>query len=126
VLLNNIEFILDREYAFSYLGKKYKMGDVFKGLSRDLIIKEVYFKNSNERFITFADAKNNLCSVSVPWDKGLKIKIFFDAIDVTENLTGNTETYLVGDVFSFVRIKTINETGAELETPAGTLFYKAN
>lgn len=128
-LRNNIKFIADTNYDFAYLEKKYKKNDVFSGLSRnDITVGMVYFKDANTRVIELLDSKQNKCLIDLPWHQGLEITVYFDGIDVKEKLTGNITTYLPGEKFSFVTLKTINpkEKTATFETPAGKTIYSNN
>lgn len=126
VLRSNIKFIANTNYDFAYLEKKYKKNDAFNGLSRnDITVGMVYFKDANTRVIELLDGKQNKCLIDLPWHQGLEITVYFDGIDVKEQLTGNVTTYLPGEKFSFVTLKTIDpkQKNATFETPAGKTIY---
>lgn len=128
-LRSNIKFIANTNYDFAYLEKKYKKNDAFSGLSRnDITVGMVYFKDANTRVIELLDGKQNKCLIDLPWYQGLEITVYFDGIDVKEQLTGNVTTYLPGEKFSFVTLKAIDpkQKTATFETPAGKTIYNNN
>lgn len=119
-IANNILFMLDSDFEFVYMGKKYRQGDVLSGISRDnLKIGVVFFSSLTMKTIKIDGPNGNSCEVNAPWNQGLAIETFFDALDVTEKFSGKKITIMPGETFSYVELISATEKIAELKTPLG-------